>query len=54
MKRMFAVLSVAVVLAVSALAQTSQISAKKASCTTCCDKCSDGCQDGCKDCCQGK
>jgi hypothetical protein len=54
MKRMFAVLSVAVVLAVSAFAQTSQL--KKACCTTCCtDKCSDCCKDGCTmDCCKGK
>jgi len=54
MKRMFAVLSVAVVLAVSAFAAPiSQISAKKACCTSCCtDKCGDCCQ-GCKDCCPG-
>ena len=56
MKRLFAVLSVAVVLAVTAFAQTPQRSAKKGCCTTCCpDKCGDCCADGCApDCCQGK
>lgn len=62
MKRMFAVLSVAVVLTVNAFAQGSLLSAKNACCSTCCaDKCSDcsGCCPGCcaggctSDCCQG-
>ena len=56
MKRTFAVLSMAVVLAITAFAQTSQFSAKKGNCTTCCpDKCGDCCKEGCaSDCCQGK
>jgi hypothetical protein len=53
MKRMFAVLSVAVVLAVTAFGQTSQLTAKSGCCTTCCtDKCSD-CSTCCPDCCAG-
>ena len=49
MKRFFAILSVVVVLAVTAYAQ-------KACCTSCCtDRCSDCCQGSCTpDCCKGK
>ncbi len=56
MKRTFAVLSVAVVLAVTAFGQTSQLTAKNGCCTTCCsDRCSDCCGGGCtSDCCKGK
>ena len=51
MKRMFAVLSVAVVLAVTAFGQTSQLSAKSGCCPSCCtDKCNNCC-DGGPDCC---
>lgn len=51
MKRLIAVLSVAVVLTVTAFAQTSYASAKKDCCPTCCtDKCN-GCCDGSADCC---
>ena len=57
MKRNFAVLAVSLVLAVTAFAQTSRISAKSHCCTSCCqDQCSDCCGDsGCDmGCCQGK
>ncbi|HEY2468045.1 MAG TPA: hypothetical protein VGI45_09405 [Terracidiphilus sp.] len=51
MKRMFAVLAVGVVLAVTAFAQPAQLSAKNGCCPTCCtDKCSN-CSDGSADCC---
>lgn len=57
MKRIFAVLSIAVVLTISAFAQTSQLAANANCCKSCCtDKCSDCCSDGACDmgCCQGK
>ena len=56
MRRMFAVLSIAIALAVTAFAQTSPTSPKKGCCKSCCtDTCSDCCQGGCTpDCCQGK
>jgi len=54
MKRLIAVLSVAVVLTVTAFSQTPLLSAKAGCCTSCCDKCSDCCGNGgCDSCCQG-
>jgi hypothetical protein len=53
MKRMIATLSLVCVLAVTAIAQTSQI---KAACSACCQgKCTPACcQHGCGGCCPGK
>ena len=57
MQRTFALLSMSLVLAVAAFAQTSQPKAQAGCCTTCCqDKCGQSCcENGCTpDCCQGK
>lgn len=57
MKRTLAFLSFAAILAITALAQTSPLSAKGAYCSACChDKCGqDCCKTGCTDsCCQSK
>lgn len=57
MKRTIAFLSFAAVLAITALAQTSPLSAKGIYCHNCCkDKCGQTCcQSGCTDsCCQSK
>jgi len=56
MKRTITVLSLALVLAVTAFAQTTQGKAAKASCGACCGgNCSPSCcPAGCGDCCQSK
>jgi len=56
MKRTITFLSLALVLAVTAYAQTSQGKTAKASCGACCGgNCThSGCSDGCGDCCKGK
>jgi 4-hydroxy-3-methylbut-2-enyl diphosphate reductase IspH len=56
MKRTIAFLSLGLVLAVTAIAQTSQLKAVNAACGACCgDNCSQSCcPDGCGDCCNGK
>ena len=56
MKRIFGMLSLAAVLAVTAFAQSSTLVSKAANCKACCqDKCGDCCKDGCTDsCCQSK
>jgi hypothetical protein len=57
MKRTFALLSVSLILALAAFAQTRMHKASNGCCTTCCqDKCGDSCcQGGCTSaCCQGK
>lgn len=56
MKRTIALLSLGLVLAVTAVAQTSQLKAVKAACGACCGSiCSQTCcPDGCGDCCDGK
>jgi hypothetical protein len=56
MKRIITVLSLALVLAVTAFAQPALVKAAKAACGSCCgDNCSKSCcPDRCGDCCQGK
>lgn len=56
MKRTIAFLSLAVVLAVSAVAQASQFKSNKAACGACCagDCCQSCSQSSCGDCCKGK
>jgi hypothetical protein len=56
MKRTIAFLSLGLVLAVTAIAQTSQLKVVKAACGACCGgNCSQSCcPDGCGDCCKGK
>jgi hypothetical protein len=56
MKRTIVFLSLALVLTVTAFAQTSQFNSVKAACGACCGgACTpDSCLHGCGDCCQGK
>ena len=56
MKRTIAFLSLAIVLAVSAVAQASQFKSMKADCGACCaGGCCQSCsQSGCGDCCKNK
>jgi hypothetical protein len=55
MKRTLVFLSLALVLTVTAFAQTGQIKSAKAACGACSGSCSPACcQHSCGDCCKGK